>query len=142
VKSDTIETGGLMFGEIDESHRHIWIDSVSGPPPDSEANSKKFYCGTFGTVELAKFKEKESGGSSKFIGIWHTHPISRGAPSNDDLTAMAELLLLQPFPPRHVVMLIVGHAKTNPEFNYYLFHRNDFEVVVKQPERFGGIVDA
>src|SRR5690606_31423159 len=34
-RSNKVETGGLMFGEIDDSHRYIWIDRVSGPPPDS-----------------------------------------------------------------------------------------------------------
>lgn len=129
ARSSKIETGGLVFGEVDDSHRHIWIDCVSGPPPDSEASAKKFLCGTSGTVELAKFKSQASGGSSKFIGIWHTHPVSRGAPSNDDLSAMAQLLFLQQYPPRQVVMLIVGFAQSKPEFNYYLFHRNDFYVI-------------
>src|SRR3546814_18747156 len=63
-----------------------------------------------------------------YTTIWHTHPISRGEPSNDDLTAMARLLFLQRLPPRQVVMLIVGFAETAPEFNYYLFHRNDFRI--------------
>ena len=129
-RSSKIETGGLLFGEIDDSHRNIWIDSVSGPPPDSEASSEKFLCGTAGSVELAQFKSQASEGSSKFIGIWHTHPISRGGPSNDDLTAMAQLLFLQHFPPRQVVMLIVGFAQMKPEFNYYLFHRNDFQIIL------------
>lgn len=129
INSDIIETGGLMFGEIDEGHQSIWIDSVSGPPPGSESTPKKFLCGTSGTVEMANFKKLQSGGSSKFIGIWHTHPVSLGEPSSDDLIAMAQLLLLQPLPPRQVVMLIVGYAKTNPKFNYYLFNRNDFQLI-------------
>src|SRR3546814_7707768 len=65
VRSSKIETGGLMFGEIDDSHRHIWIDEVSGPPPDSEASCSKFLCGTAGTDKLARIKDRTSGGSSK-----------------------------------------------------------------------------
>jgi proteasome lid subunit RPN8/RPN11 len=130
VRSCTVETGGLMFGEINDAHRHIWIDSVSGPPPDSEASAEKFLCGTAGTVELARFKAEASGGSSRFVGIWHTHPVSRGSPSDEDLRAMAQLLFLQPFPPRQVVMLIVGFAATRPQLRYYLYHRHDFSFVV------------
>ncbi|HEX2653152.1 MAG TPA: ThiF family adenylyltransferase [Xanthobacteraceae bacterium] len=129
TRSDKVETGGLMFGEIDDSHRTIWIDSVSGPPPDSEASPEKFLCGTSGTRELADVKSKASGGSSRFIGIWHTHPVSRGRPSEDDLHAMLQLLHLQAFPPRQVLMLIVGYAATHPVFNYFLFRRDEFHLV-------------
>jgi molybdopterin/thiamine biosynthesis adenylyltransferase/proteasome lid subunit RPN8/RPN11 len=134
VRASTVETGGLIFGEIDDAHRQIWIDSMSGPPPDSEASAEKFLCGTAGTVELAAFKGEASGGSSRFVGIWHTHPVSRGSPSQDDLRAMAQLLFLQPFPPRQVVMLIVGFAATRPQLNFYLYHRHDFLFISPEPD--------
>lgn len=132
TRSSKIETGGLMFGEIDDSHGVIWIDSVSGPPPDSEASPEQFLCGTAGTVELAAQKEAATGGSSRFVGIWHTHPVSRGSPSDDDLKAMATLLYLQRRPPRQVAMLIVGFSETRPQPHMYLYHRNDFRVVVEE----------
>jgi proteasome lid subunit RPN8/RPN11 len=133
TRSDKVETGGLMFGEIDDSHRTIWIDTVSGPPPDSEASSEKFLCGTSGTKNLADVKSKASGGSSRFIGIWHTHPVSRGRPSEDDLHAMLQLLHLQAFPPRQVLMLVVGFAATRPVFNHFLFRRDEFHLVALEP---------
>jgi len=129
TRSDKIETGGLIFGEIDDAHQVIWVDSVSGPPPDSTAFETKFLCGTAGAKELNLFKSAESGKSSRFIGIWHTHPISRGRPSQDDLHAMLELLHFQEFPPRQVVMLILGYAATKREENYYLFRRNEFVLI-------------
>src|SRR3546814_18461078 len=58
VSSSKIETGGLMFGEIDDSHRHIWIDEVSGPPPHREASCSKFLCGMAGTNTLARLKHR------------------------------------------------------------------------------------
>lgn len=131
TRSNKIETGGLIFGEIDDAHQVIWVDSVSGPPPDSTASETKFLCGTAGTKELNAFKSAASGKSSRFIGIWHTHPISRGRPSQDDLHAMLELLHFQEFPPRQVVMLIVGHAATRREENYYLYRRNEFVLIAR-----------
>lgn len=129
VRSDKVETGGLIFGEIDDSHQHIWIDSVSGPPPDSQASAEQFLCGTSGTKQLAAFRARASGQSSRFVGIWHTHPVSRGRPSEDDLKAMVQLLHFQDYTPRQVVMLIVGFAATRPVENYYLFRRNEFTLI-------------
>ena len=137
TRSDKVETGGLIFGEIDDAHQVIWIDSVSGPPPDSTASETRFLCGTAGMKELNAFKSAASGKSSRFIGIWHTHPISRGQPSQDDLRAMLELLHFQEFPPRQVVMLIVGHAATRREENYYLYRRNEFVLIARHEEKDG-----
>jgi proteasome lid subunit RPN8/RPN11 len=132
VRSDKVETGGLIFGEIDDAHQTIWIDSVSGPPPDSTASEMQFLCGTAGTKELNAHKAAASGNSSCFIGIWHTHPVSRGEPSSDDLRAMLQLLHFEHFPPRQVVMLILGHAATRREENYYLYRRNEFVLISRQ----------
>ena len=129
VQSDKFETGGLIFGEIDDSHRTIWIDSVSGPPPDSESSPEKFLCGVSGTPELARIKASRTGNSSQFVGIWHTHPVSIGRPSSDDLAAMFQLLYLQEHPPRQVVMLIVGMSATLPHYSYYLFRRDEFQLI-------------
>lgn len=138
TRSDKVETGGLIFGEIDDAHQVIWVDSVSGPPPDSAASETQFLCGTAGTKELNAFKSAASGKSSRFIGIWHTHPVSRGRPSQDDLHAMLELLHLQEFPPRQVLMLIVGYAATRREENYYLYRRNEFVLIERYEDEAGG----
>jgi proteasome lid subunit RPN8/RPN11 len=134
TRSDQVETGGLIFGEIDDAHQVIWIDSVSGPPPDSIASEAQFLCGTAGAKELNAFKSAASGKSSRFIGIWHTHPVSRGSPSQDDLHGMLQLLHFQDFPPRQVVMLILGYAATKCEESYYLYRRNEFVLMAKREE--------
>jgi proteasome lid subunit RPN8/RPN11 len=129
TRSSKFETGGLLFGDIDDSHSRVFIDGVSGPPSDSEMSPERFLCGTAGTVALAARRRAVSGGTSRLIGIWHTHPVSRGQPSEEDLLAMVQLLHLQPKPPRQVAMLIVGFAESRPDPKVYVFHRDDFRVV-------------
>ena len=51
---------------------------------------------------------------------------------------MLELLHFQEFPPRQVVMLIVGYAATKREENYYLFRRNEFVLIARQEGEDGG----
>jgi len=121
-----VETGGLMFGEIDESLTTVWLDRVSGPPPDSEASAEKFLCGVKGTQALAEHHRKASDDSLRFIGIWHTHPVSMPQPSIDDLNAMLQLLVLEEQAPRAVLMLIVGYSATSSQLGAYVFRRKDF----------------
>lgn len=130
VVGSRVETGGLLFGEIDDSHQTIWLDGATMPPSDSEASAEKFLCGTEGTDEVADSIRARTKGSSRFVGIWHTHPVSPPQPSTDDLQAMVRLLLEQDKTPRHVVMMIVGYAATSPVPKYYLYRRRDIETFV------------
>lgn len=121
-----VETGGLVFGTIDEALRTVWLDRVSGPPPDSEASAERFVCGVEGTRAIADHHAQTSGGSLQFIGIWHTHPVSSPTPSLEDLQAMFQLLVEEQVPARHILMVIVGHAATSPGMASYLFQRREF----------------
>lgn len=123
------ETGGILLGEIDDALGVISVDVATGPPPDSKKSPELFECGIEGTHALCEFHAKESGNSTKFVGVWHTHPVSMPKPSTVDLGAMAQILHLQEKTPRHVVMLIVGHAATRPSWRFHLFRRNEFQVV-------------
>lgn len=128
VNGDEVETGGLLFGEIDDGLGQLWIDKVTGPPPDSHLSPELFICGTDGTQERSDLEKRRSGGASRFVGIWHTHPVSPPLPSTIDLGAMLSILIESETPPRHTVMLILGHAKTNPEWGFYIFRRNEIEI--------------
>ena len=128
------ETGGLLLGEIDDSLEKIWIDISSGAPPDSIKSEQLFQCGTDGTKEMNDHHNLKTEGSTRFIGVWHTHPVSRPNPSEVDIEAMARILHAQERTPRHVVMLIIGHACSSPEWKFYLFRRNEFIVIGKPDE--------
>jgi len=127
--SSTDETGGLLLGEIDDSLRTISIDVATGPPRDSKKSPDHFLCGIEGTEEQCKYYAEKSGNSTKFVGVWHTHPVSMPEPSAVDFEAMAQLLHCQDKTPRHVVMLIVGFAATRPVWQFHLFRKNQFQLI-------------
>lgn len=132
IRGEYKETGGLLFGSIDDSLERIWIDTASGPPADSYHSPELFECGTEGTKVATNYQKKTTAGSSSFIGIWHTHPISPPKPSSVDIGAMLQMLLFQEEPPRHVVMLIIGYARTKPVWKFYLFRRNEFGTIIQK----------
>lgn len=137
VSRELDETGGLLFGAIDDSIERIWIDAASGPPPDSIRSPQLFECGIIGTAEAAKHHKGKTLGASGFVGVWHTHPVSVPKPSQIDLSAMLNILHFQENPPRHVVMLIVGYAATKPVWRYFLFRRNEFVLRLIETEGSG-----
>jgi hypothetical protein len=84
VNGRRVETGGILFGHTDEFLRIIWVDEISGPPPDSIQSSTAFVCGTAGVSELNAEKTKRTRKSVAFVGMWHTHPGGMPLPSGTD----------------------------------------------------------
>ena len=127
TKTSQYETGGILLGEIDDSLSSIYIDAATSAPPDSVKSPESFLCGVKGTFQQCKYHANKSGGSTHFVGVWHTHPISMPQPSKIDLRAMEQILHMQEKTPRHVIMLIIGQATLKPIWQFHLFRRSEFK---------------
>lgn len=127
VSGNRTETGGVLFGEADEFLEIIWIDEVSGPPPDSVPSPAGFLCGTSGVREMHDEKKNRTNGTVAFVGMWHTHPEGLPNPSPTDLWAMEQLLREgSSFLGRRFLMLIVGGTSDFPITSASVFERSDY----------------
>jgi len=124
TRGEDVETGGLLFGETDEYLRVIWVSEASGPPPDSEHSAQLFVCGTVGTGPMAEFKRRRSEGSIRYVGTWHTHPVSDAYPSSIDLCAMDRLLDESG---ERILLLIAGRVLSHPHVNASVFQKEEFK---------------
>ena len=109
TRGTAIETGGLLFGECNGLLKVLWVDEVSGPPPDSSHSAGGFICGVQGSHDLACEKAKRTQGLVRFVGIWHTHPTGPTLPSEADLQAMEQLVQSSSGLRGKTLMLIVGN---------------------------------
>lgn len=127
IRGDRTETGGVLFGQIDEFLKVVWIDEVSGPPPDSIASPEGFVCGVDGVATMHAEKVARTLGSLSFAGMWHTHPQALPVPSRTDLKAMQALMGNKTvFAGRVFVMLIVGGTSRRPIVSVGVFERSDY----------------
>jgi integrative and conjugative element protein (TIGR02256 family) len=108
VRGPKIETGGLLFGQVDHACRCIWIDDVSGPPPDSLLSDVHFDHGIEGVEDLVAYHRHRTGKLSTFLGIWHSHPFGEAEPSRTDKAAMTALVMPISGGPSRALVLIVG----------------------------------
>ena len=125
VRGKDVETGGVLFGQIDDFLKVIWITAASGPPPDSKASKAEFICGTRGVAAMTAELEIRTRGAASFIGMWHTHPGSVPKPSPTDRSAMAKLLGSPDFGGRQFLMLIIGGYAATPAIAGSLFKRDE-----------------
>lgn len=123
TRGTRIETGGLLFGEINEFLKVVWVSEVSGPPPDSVASASEFVCGIQGTRELHDEKRERTRGAVRFIGMWHTHPGGIAEPSDTDLAAVEKLRAVPERAPRNFLMMILGGSLPTPTIEGFLFGR-------------------
>ena len=117
----TIETGGLVFGELNEAAGVLWVTDIEGPPPDSKAGEDHFTCGTEGTEEAARERHRRFRGSVECVGSWHTHPTSKPHPSPIDDNAVAQLLAGPGSTRRTCLMLILSGSPADPTLGAHAF---------------------
>jgi hypothetical protein len=103
-----VETGGILLGDHDDILKIMWVDEFSPPPRDSTLSPTEFICGTRGTAQLHEKRDRESHGSIRYIGMWHTHPESLPVPSSTDLLAMSTLSSETGGQFAHSLMVIIG----------------------------------
>ena len=87
-----VETGGLVFGELNEAAGVLWVTEVEGPPPDSDAAEDHFTCGTEGMEEAADEKNRRFRGSVACTG-----------PAGRHLVELQPLVLAPSEEPAHLV---------------------------------------
>ena len=131
-----IETGGLVFGELNEAAGVLWVTDVEGPPPDSHAAENHFTCGTEGMEEAAKERRSRFRGSVDCVGSWHTHPTSTPHPSAVDLVAVAQLLADPGSTRRTCLVLILSGSPDAPVLGAHAFRTklSDENVVRIEPK--------
>lgn len=92
VRGTRVETGGMLLGMIDDAAGVIYVDRVTGPPPDSYLSATYFQHGQIGAQEAIDACQKSSRRMTGFVGYWHTHPEGRAAPSPTDEEGMASIM--------------------------------------------------
>ncbi len=125
-RSPAHETGGLLFGEFDETLRIAWVTNVSGPPGDSEFSPEGFVCGTHGIKELCQDYEDRTDRIVRYVGTWHSHPVSPAKPSATDYRGIRTIFARADEKGAHQLMLIVGYSREEqPQIGAYAFEKRD-----------------
>ena len=116
-----IETGGYVFGELNEAAGVLWVTDVEGPPPDSHASESHFTCGIEGMRDAAAYKRKIYRRSVDCIGSWHTHPMSPPHLSNVDIKTVVKILNEPNSARRTYTVLILSGSPESPELGAEVF---------------------
>ena len=121
----TVETGGLVFGELNDAAGVLWVTEVEGPPPDSDAAEDHFTCGIEGMEDAAQGRGCRFRGSVACVGSWHTHPTSSPHPSRVDIGTVGQLLGSHGSTRRTCVVLILSGNPDDPALGAYVFKTKD-----------------
>ena len=80
------ETGGVLFGIIDQKDKTISVVKACSAPENSEFTPSSFKRAAYHSPEILAECHERTGGIVTYIGEWHSHPPSYGAlPSQDDI---------------------------------------------------------
>ena len=83
------ETGGYLFGAMDESAKEIYVVAASPEPPETLASSSSLQLGRWGKTGFEKTFMRRTRNRLPPIGTWHSHPVSSAEASKKDWTTLA-----------------------------------------------------
>lgn len=89
-RGDRVETGGMLFGQVDSAARVVWVSLATGPAQDSHQSPDEYKQGIEGVSELRDLLRGSSAGRLRFVGMWHTHPGGLAHPSEQDRHTMQD----------------------------------------------------
>lgn len=72
------ETGGVLWGCVNEALGAIYVVDLVEPPPDSERTATTFVLGTEGLAVQKMERAKKSYGYLHCVGTWHSHLLPTG----------------------------------------------------------------
>jgi integrative and conjugative element protein (TIGR02256 family) len=99
------ETGGILIGNYDETHRAAIVSHASGPPSDSIAGPWSFRRGMEGLDRILARAWKRG---TFYIGEWHFHPEAWPRASPTDMMQMRTFASDAAMNCPEPVLLIVG----------------------------------
>ena len=110
IRGPKIETGGMLLGAFDDATGIVYVDKITGPPPDSYLAETYFHHGVEGTQERVTSEVERSGNTTGFVGFWHSHPFGRARPSPTDEQGMAAIVAPDGTTRRALMMILGGEA--------------------------------
>ena len=111
------ETGGLLFGIIDQKDKTITLVKACSAPDNSESTPTSFERGAYDSTDILDDYRGRSGGVVTYVGEWHSHPQGYEAlPSQDDIGQLRFLTSALKTEGMPALMLIVSYSS----FGLYL----------------------
>ena len=106
------ETGGILFGVIDQKDRTITLVKACSAPINSESTPSSFSRAAYESTEILDECHKRTAEVVTYVGEWHSHPRDYGAlPSPDDLVQLdflSESLQTEGMPA--LMMIVADHS--------------------------------
>ena len=105
------ETGGLLFGIIDQKDRTITLVKACSAPENSESTPTSFGRGAYNSTDILDDCHNRTAGIVTYVGEWHSHPQGCTAlPSKDDVGQLGFLTASLQIEGMPALMMIVADS--------------------------------
>lgn len=112
---DLPESGGVLLGTVHE--RGLLITAATTPSPLDRQLRYFFERLPFGHRAVAKRLWRSTGGTTRYIGEWHTHPQDNPTPSDIDQEEWQKLAMVRA-DKRPLLAVIVGRYTLHVELTH------------------------
>ena len=88
IKAAPNETGGYLYGALDEHTHEIYVLAASSEPPRTSSTPTSLQLGRYGLTGFERTFARRTRNRLPPIGTWHSHPIGDKNPSMVDLNTL------------------------------------------------------
>lgn len=105
------ESCGILMATIDSDSSRIWLEKITVPTKSDQRTRFSFRLRGKNHEKQLHKHARDSGGTIRLIGAWHTHPEDDPTPSQEDIEGWKRLKSMNPqF--REFCFIIVGLRTT------------------------------
>ena len=121
------ETGGILFGVIDQKDKTIILVKACSAPPNSESTSSSFRRGAYESSDILDDCIERTAGVVRYVGEWHSHPTGYNAlPSQDDVRQLEFLTCSLSVDGMPAMMMIMSESSVG-------FYLDNSRVIIELP---------
>lgn len=108
VAARAAEAGGILLGRLIKNSMDVVVDRVSPPSPADKRSRFRFFRRARPAQEVVDAAWRTSGGTTAYLGEWHTHPEEQPRPSCIDRRDWRRIVRRARFEQDALLFVIVG----------------------------------
>lgn len=127
-----VEVGTSLVGSYSDDGHRAQVQSLAPVTSDSRGGRTSFQRGVTGLRDFFRKVFKRSGGTTHYVGEWHSHPGGAPSPSRTDEANTMEIARDPDARCPECILVILALTDTDADLGVFVFSRTRGKIVLRR----------